>query len=113
MYLYVYRYRHSYSPKLHMQLGSYSGFILLSNVLSPLIIAYAMLSLVLSSLPSSLLSLSMSQSPDHPWVAVGLQPGTLFTPQGNKSVHLYNWKEKKLYQIFDAGEPLQPNLRSH
>ena len=34
---------------------------------------------------------------------MGLQPGSLFQPQGNKTVHLYDWKEGKVHQIFDAG----------
>ena len=49
-------------------------------------------------------SLSVSRLADHPWLAVGLQPGSLFQPQGNKTVHLYNWEERKVHQIFDAGE---------
>ena len=48
-------------------------------------------------------SLSVSRSPEHPWIAVGLQPGSLFQPQGNKNVHLYNWQNGKVHQIFDAG----------
>ena len=48
-------------------------------------------------------SLSVSRAADHPWIAVGLQPGSLFEPQGNKTVHLYNWQEGKVHQIFDAG----------
>jgi ankyrin repeat protein len=53
--------------------------------------------------PGFIHSLSVSRSADHPWLAVGLQPGSLFQPQGNKTVHLYNWEERKVHQIFDAG----------
>ena len=48
----------------------------------------------------------MSKSAEHPWIAVGLQPGSLFEPHGNKTIHLYDWREGKLHQIFDAGELL-------
>jgi ankyrin repeat protein len=53
--------------------------------------------------PGIIHSLSVSRSGENPWIAVGLQPGSLFEPQGNKTVHLYNWREGKVHQIFDAG----------
>ena len=48
--------------------------------------------------------MSFSPSLEAPWMAVVLQPGELFTPTGNKTIHVYNWKEKKVCHIFDAGK---------
>ena len=47
--------------------------------------------------------LSVSQCEDAPWLAAVLQPGSLFIPEGNQKVHIYNWKEKKVYHILDTG----------
>ncbi len=49
-------------------------------------------------------SLSVSPSPNCPWLAVGFQPGSrMFSPRGNKLVYIYDWERKELKQIFDAG----------
>lgn len=45
----------------------------------------------------------MSPCEDAPWLAAVLQPGSLFVPEGNQKVHIYNWKEKKVYHILDTG----------
>jgi len=49
-------------------------------------------------------SLSMSPSLNSPWLAVGLQPGKMFQPKGNKLVYLYNWETRERHHIFDAGK---------
>ena len=48
-------------------------------------------------------SVSVSPSPNSPWVAVGLQPGKIFTPKDNKLVYCLNSDTKKVNHIFDAG----------
>ncbi|XP_019848951.1 PREDICTED: uncharacterized protein LOC109580353 isoform X2 [Amphimedon queenslandica] len=48
--------------------------------------------------------LSVSPCEDAPWLAAVLQPGSLFVPEGNQKVHIYNWKEKKVYHILDTGK---------
>ena len=73
--------------------------VILSHIYKPTCCSIMYFLLLLSC------SLSVSRSADHPWMAVGLQPGSLFQPQGNKTVHLYNWQEGKVHQIFDAGKP--------
>ena len=48
-------------------------------------------------------SISVSPTPNSPWVAVGLQPGKLFRPKNNKLVYCLNSETKKVNHIFDAG----------
>ena len=48
--------------------------------------------------------MSFSPAASAPWLAVVLQPGEVFSPHGNKTIHVYNWKEKKVCHIFDAGK---------
>ena len=47
--------------------------------------------------------LCLSTCEDAPWLATVLQPGPLLTPSGNKKVHIFNWKEHKMYHIIDTG----------
>ena len=60
-------------------------------------------SLILS-LPPPSLSLAISPDPNHPWLAVALQPGKMSRPEGFKLVYCYNLDTKKLHHIFDAGK---------
>ena len=48
--------------------------------------------------------LTTSPGADSPWIGIVVQPGPLLTPVGNKMVHIYNWKEEKVYHIIDAGK---------
>ena len=82
--------------------SSLSSFLPLSPSLppSPLPPSFPSLS---PSLPPSL-SLSMSPSLNSPWLAVGLQPGKMFQPKGNKLVYFYNWETRERHHIFDAGK---------
>ena len=48
-------------------------------------------------------SLSISPTPNCPWLAVGMQPGTMFSAMGNKLVYLLDWETRELHEIFDAG----------
>ena len=65
---------------------------------------YALLDLHIR-LVSSAHSLSVSPSHNHPFLAVGVQPGKQFRPVGNKQVYLYEWKTEKLHCIpFDIGK---------
>ena len=48
-------------------------------------------------------SISVSPTPNSPWIAVGLQPGKLFRPKNNKLVYCLNSDTKKVNHIFDAG----------
>ena len=55
----------------------------------------------------------MSPCEDAPWLAAVLQPGSLFVPEGNQKVHIYNWKEKKVYHILDTGNVYKNNAHRH
>ncbi len=81
--------------------------LFLPSFISPFLSLSLILSLSLTSpslfSPLSLYRLITSPAPDSPWIGAVLQSGPILNPVGCKKVHIYNYKEEKIYHIIDTG----------